>query len=215
MSQYSLDAPLGRAATRSRRRETPPRPVSLYDATGGAAPVHVARRPLTTARTSAAVTVGAALLAVMTRTEHWTALVAAVVAAAGLLVTLFAWAWARRPQVVIGHRGIWFCATPDRPAVVHPWSEVIAVFSETGVVRAHPSQVHGVERHVLGVHLRRDAEGESRVVRRSAVTPLLRLHRVVASVALNVPVVRQEPWETQPGQHPLAVLARQLTRRHG
>ncbi|HEX6916940.1 MAG TPA: hypothetical protein VF140_02610 [Phycicoccus sp.] len=203
-----VPATAGRAA-----RHADPRPVSVFDATGGARPVHVARRPLTAARWFAAVTLVSAVVTVTTAGEHWTPFVAGVVTLVGLVATVWAWAWARSPQVVIGHRGIWFAATADRPAAVHPWSEVLAVYGETRVERSHPAQVHGVERHVLGVHLRRDTDGESRVVRRSAVSPLLRLHRVVVSVAPTVPVTRQEPWGTQPGQHPLVVLSRRLARR--
>jgi hypothetical protein len=243
MSQYSLETPLGRHGRRAGARQaldvravmppmpaaTPavpapahvgraarhadPRPVSVFDATGGARPVHVARRPLTAARWFAGVTVVSGVVTVTTVGEHWTPFVAGVVTVVGIVATIWAWAWARSPQVVIGHRGIWFAPTADRPASVHPWSEVLAVYGETRVERSHPAQVHGVERHVLGVHLRRDTEGESRVVRRSAVSPLLRLHRVVVSVAPTVPVTRQEPWGSQPGQHPLVVLSRRLVRR--
>lgn len=222
MSQYSLEASLGRHGAAADLRPAPrtrahlhvaaPRPVSLFDATGGAKPVHVARRPLTLVRTFAAVTVLAAAMAGFTSGEHWTPLVSAIVAATGVVATALAWAWARRPQVILGHRGIWFAATADRPEVVHPWSEVLAVYGETGVEKTHPGQVHGREQHVLGVHLRRASEVEARVVRRSAVDPLLRLHRVVVSVAPSVPVTRQEPWGPQPGQHPLVVLWRKLAR---
>jgi hypothetical protein len=213
MSQHRLEpalAPTGRHA----RRQTAPRPVSLYDATGGAEPTHVARRPATVAHASAAVAVVAATVAAFTLRDPWTPLVAGAVAVTAAVVAVWAWCWARRPQVVIGHRGIWFAATDDRPEVVHPWSDVLAVYGETRVDRAHPAQVHGVERHLLGVHLRCEVEPEKRVVRRSAVTPLVRLHRVVAAVAPTVPVTRQEPWGPQPGQHPLVVLWRKVARTH-
>jgi hypothetical protein len=211
MSQHRLEptlAPAGRHA----RAQAAPRPVSLYDATGGARPTHVARRPATVAHASAAVALAAATVSLLTLDDPWTPLVAAIVAATCAVVAVWAWLWARRPQVVIGHRGMWFAATEDRPEVVHPWSDVLAVYGETRVDRSTPSQVHGVERHLLGVHLRSQVEPEVRVVRRRAVTPLVRLHRVVAAVAPNVPVTRQEPWGTQPGQHPLVVLWRKVAR---
>ena len=211
MSQHRLEptvAPTGRHG----RERSAPRPVSVYDATGGAEPTHVARRPATVAHSAAAVAAASTAVTVFTLDDPWTPIVAALVGIAATLAAMAAAAWARRPQVVIGHRGIWFAATADRPEVVHPWSDVLAVYGETRVDRTQPTQVHGVERHLLGVHLRSQVEPEKRVVRRSAVTPLIRLHRVVAAVAPTVPVTRQEPWGAQPGQHPLVVLWRKVAR---
>jgi hypothetical protein len=211
MSQHRLEPTLSTPG-RHARTDTSVRPVSVYDATGGAEPTHVARRPATVAQTAAAVTVGGLVVAAVTVGEHWTPLVAGVVAAVSAVVAVVGWAWARRPQVVIGHRGVWFAATPEHPEVVHPWADVLAVYGETRVDRSNPAQVHGVERHVLGVHLRSTVEPEWRIVRRRAISPLVRLHRVVAAVAPNVPVTRQEPWGNQPGQHPLVVLWRKVAR---
>ncbi len=211
MSQHRLDSPLG-VTGRHARRVADERPVSVYDATGGADPVHVARRPLTVAQASVAVSATAAAVTALTTDEHWTPFVAAAITVVAAVIAVVSWVWARKPQVVIGHRGIWFAATEDRPEVVHPWSDVLAVYGETRVEHAHPGQVHGTEQHVLGVHLRGDLDSESRVVRRNAIAPLLRLHRVVVSVAPTVPVTRQEPWGPQPGQHPLVVLWRRMVR---
>ncbi len=211
MSQHRLEPALA-SQGRHARRETPARPVSVYDATGGAEPTHVARRPATVAQAAAAVLVAAVVVAALTAHEHWTPLVAGVVAATAAVIAVWGWLWARRPQVVIGHRGVWFAATPEHPQVVHPWADVLAVYGETRVERSNPAQVHGVERHLLGVHLRSAVEPEVRVVRRRAITPLVRLHRVVAAVAPNVPVTRQEPWGHPSGQHPLVVLWRKVAR---
>ncbi len=209
MTQHRLELPLS-ATSRRDRSHAPERPVSVYDATGGAEPVHVARRPVTVANWSAAIAVGSAAVAVVTRGDHWTPIVMGLLAAAAAVVAVWGWAWSRRPQVVIGHRGIWFAATEDRPEVVHPWADVLAVYGETREEHTHPTQVHGVERHLLGVHLRSQTDPEYRVVRRGAISPLIRLHRVVVSVAPTVPVTRQEPWGPRPGQHPLVVLWRRL-----
>jgi hypothetical protein len=211
MSQNRLQPSLAPTGRHGRARPAP-RPVSAYDATGGAEPTHVARRPATVSHTAAAVAVAATAVTAVTLDDPWTPLVAAIVGVTATLVAIWSGAWARRPQVVIGHRGIWFAATADHPEVVHPWSDILAVYGETRVDRSQPSQVHGVERHLLGVHLRSQVEPEVRVVRRSAVTPLVRLHRVVAAVAPTVPVTRQEPWGPQPGQHPLVVLWRKVAR---
>ena len=209
--QHRLEPTLAPTGRHGRARPAP-RPVSVYDATGGAQPTHVARRPATVAQTSAAVAAAAVVVTALTLDDPWTPLVATIVAVAATVVAVWSGVWARRPQVIIGHRGVWFAATPERPEVVHPWADVLAVYGETRVDRSQPTQVHGVERHLLGVHLRSQVEPEKRVVRRSAVTPLVRLHRVVAAVAPNVPVTRQEPWGPQPGQHPLVVLWRKVAR---
>lgn len=211
MSQHRLEPALA-SQGRHARQASAARPVSVWDATGGAEPTHVARRPATVAQTAGAVAVSAVVVAALTVHEHWTPFVAAAVALAAAVVAVWGWLWARRPQVVIGHRGVWFAATPEHPEVVHPWSDVLAVYGETRVERTNPAQVHGVERHLLGVHLRSTVEPEMRVVRRRAITPLVRLHRVVAAVAPNVPVTRQEPWGHQSGQHPLVVLWRKVAR---